>query len=72
MLSIKYLMSKFYSLPTIIFDEIDTGVSGLVANQIGVLMKEMSGSAQVLTITHIPQVAAKGNNHIKVYKKTSY
>ncbi len=69
MLSIKYLMSKFYSLPTIIFDEIDTGVSGLVANQIGVLMKEMSGSAQVLTITHIPQVAAKGNNHIKVYKK---
>ena len=71
MLSIKYLMSKFYSLPTIIFDEIDTGVSGLVANQIGVLMKEMSGSAQVLTITHIPQVAAKGNNHIKVYKKTT-
>lgn len=69
MLSIKYLMSKFYSLPTIIFDEIDTGVSGLVANQIGVLMKQMSGSAQVLTITHIPQVAAKGNNHIKVYKK---
>ena len=71
MLSIKYLMSKFYSLPTIIFDEIDTGVSGLVANQIGVLMKEMSGSAQVLTITHIPQVAAKGNNHIKVYKTTT-
>ena len=71
MLSIKYLMSKFHSLPTIIFDEIDTGVSGLVANQIGVLMKEMSGSAQVLTITHIPQVAAKGNNHIKVYKKTT-
>ena len=71
MLSIKYLMSKFHSLPTIIFDEIDTGVSGLVANQIGVLMKEMSGSAQVLTITHIPQVAAKGNNHIKVYKTST-
>ena len=69
MLSIKYLTSKFHKLPTIIFDEIDTGVSGSVANEIGVLMKEMSESTQVLTITHIPQVAARGNHHIKIYKQ---
>ena len=71
MLSIKYLTSKFHNLPTIIFDEIDTGVSGSVANQIGVLMKEMSKSTQVLTITHIPQVAARGTNHIKVFKQNN-
>lgn len=71
MLSIKYLISKFYNLPTIIFDEIDGGVSGAVANEIAILMQEMSNSTQVLTITHIPQVAAKGKNHIKVYKEIS-
>lgn len=71
MLSIKYLTSKFHKLPTIIFDEIDTGVSGSVANEIGVLMKEMSESTQVLTITHIPQVAARGNHHIKIYKQNT-
>ncbi len=69
MLSIKYLMSKFNNLPTIIFDEIDSGVSGSVANEIGMLMKTMSNSTQVIAITHIPQVAAKGNNHIKVFKQ---
>ena len=71
MLSIKYLTSKFHNLPTIIFDEIDAGVSGSVANQIGMLMKDMSKSTQVFAITHIPQVAARGNNHIKVFKQTN-
>ena len=71
MLSVKYLTSKFQNLPTIIFDEIDSGVSGAVANEMGLLMNEMSNSTQVFTITHIPQVAAKGENHIKVFKKTS-
>ncbi|MFQ3352160.1 MAG: DNA repair protein RecN (Recombination protein N) [Candidatus Marivariicella framensis] len=70
MLSIKYLTSKFHNLPTIIFDEIDAGVSGSVANEIGMLMKDMSKSTQVFTITHIPQVAARGKNHIKVFKQT--
>ena len=69
MLSIKFMISKFLKLPTIIFDEIDTGVSGSVANEIGMLMKEMSESTQVFTITHIPQVAARGTNHIKVFKR---
>ncbi|MDG2372328.1 MAG: DNA repair protein RecN [Flavobacteriaceae bacterium] len=70
MLSLKYMTAKFHSLPTIIFDEIDAGVSGTVANEIGMLMCDMSKSTQVFTITHIPQVAAKGKNHIKVFKQT--
>jgi len=69
MLSLKYMTSKFHNLPTIIFDEIDAGVSGAVANEIGMLMCDMSKSTQVFTITHIPQVAAKGKNHIKVFKQ---
>ncbi len=64
------MTAKFHSLPTIIFDEIDAGVSGTVANEIGMLMCDMSKSTQVFTITHIPQVAAKGKNHIKVFKQT--
>ena len=70
MLSLKYMTSKFQNLPTIIFDEIDSGVSGAVANEIAMLMYDMSKSTQVFTITHIPQVAAKGKNHIKVFKQT--
>lgn len=56
------------ALPTIVFDEIDTGVSGEVANQMGLLMKEMGSGLQVITITHLPQIAAKGNAHFKVFK----
>jgi len=68
MLSLKRLMSSKIALPTIVFDEIDTGVSGEVADQMGDLMKKMGVDMQVLTITHLPQIAAKGNAHYKVYK----
>ena len=53
----------------IIFDEIDSGVSGKVANQIGIMMHSMSDSNQILAITHIPQVASRGDKHIKVFKE---
>ena len=69
LLSIKFMISRKCSLPTIIFDEIDSGVSGTVANQIAVLMHSMSASNQIFAITHIPQVASKGDKHIKVYKE---
>ena len=69
MLSVKYMISKRYNLPTIIFDEIDSGVSGKVANQIGIMMHSMSDSNQILAITHIPQVASRGDKHIKVFKE---
>ena len=69
MLSVKYMISKRYNLPSIIFDEIDSGVSGKVANQIGIMMHSMSDSNQILAITHIPQVASKGDKHIKVFKE---
>ena len=69
LLSIKFMISRKCNLPTIIFDEIDSGVSGTIANQIAVLMHSMSASNQIFTITHIPQVACKGDKHIKVYKE---
>lgn len=69
MLSIKSLLSKTRSLPTIIFDEIDTGVSGDVADKMGKIMNVMAASIQVLAITHLPQVAARGQKHYKVYKE---
>lgn len=68
MLSLKKIMSTKTSLPTIVFDEIDTGVSGEVADQMGVIMKEMGSKLQVITITHLPQIAAKGSAHYKVFK----
>lgn len=68
MLSLKYILSKYKNLPTIIFDEIDTGVSGEVANSVGRIMKSMGKKMQVISITHLPQVAAKANNQLKVYK----
>ncbi|MGM9802714.1 MAG: DNA repair protein RecN [Muribaculaceae bacterium] len=68
MLSIKAIIAKRMNLPTIIFDEVDTGVSGDVADKIGEMMSDMSGSLQVIAITHLPQVASRGDNHIKVYK----
>ncbi|MGC6422509.1 MAG: DNA repair protein RecN [Flavobacteriaceae bacterium] len=68
MLSIKALLSRYKKLPTIIFDEIDTGVSGAVSEEIAQLMTQMALDMQVFAITHLPQVAAKGSQHFKVYK----
>ncbi len=69
MLSVKAILARYKKLPTIIFDEIDTGVSGEIANQMARIMGEMSNSTQLLSITHLPQIAAKGEYHIKVYKE---
>lgn len=68
MLSIKSIIASRMQLPSIIFDEIDTGVSGDVANRMGRMMRDISESIQVMAITHLPQVAALGNAHYKVYK----
>ena len=68
MLAVKAILAQYSKLPTIIFDEIDTGVSGEIAIKMGDIMKEMSKSMQVFAITHLPQIAAKGNNHFKVFK----
>ncbi|HEX8516515.1 MAG TPA: DNA repair protein RecN [Bacteroidia bacterium] len=69
MLSIKSLIADLTALPTIIFDEIDTGVSGDVADKVGIIMNRMSSKMQVITITHLPQIASKGNSHLFVYKE---
>ncbi len=68
MLAVKSILAKYSKLPTLIFDEIDTGVSGEIANKMGDIMKEMSNSMQIFSITHLPQIAAKGNQHFKVFK----
>ena len=68
MLSIKSILSKYKKLSAIIFDEIDAGVSGVVSSKVANLMYNMSRNMQVLTITHLPQVASKGDNHFKVFK----
>ena len=68
MLGIKSLVASARTLPTIIFDEIDTGVSGDIADRMGSVMKELSSHLQVITITHLPQVAGKGNQHFRVFK----
>ena len=68
MLCVKALIAGKVALPTIIFDEIDTGVSGEIADKMGNIMREMSCYMQVIAITHLPQVAVKGNAHYKVYK----
>ncbi len=68
MLAIKSLISRHISLPTIIFDEIDTGISGEVALKVGKIMEKLSESMQVIAITHLPQIASKGNAHYWVYK----
>lgn len=68
MLSLKAMLSTSLRLPTIIFDEIDTGVSGRVAEQMARMMKEMSQSCQVLSISHLPQIAACSETHYLVYK----
>ncbi|EAR12151.1 DNA repair protein RecN [Polaribacter irgensii 23-P] len=69
MLSVKKVLSENIQLPTIIFDEIDTGVSGEVSNKIAAIMQQMSSNMQVIAITHLPQIAAKGSSHYKVYKE---
>ncbi len=68
MLATKAILSTYSKLPTIIFDEIDTGVSGEIANKMSEIMKKMSHSMQVIAITHLPQIAAKGDAHFKVFK----
>jgi DNA repair protein RecN (Recombination protein N) len=68
MLTIKYLVSNTSGLPTIVFDEIDSGVSGDIADKVGNLVKEMAAGMQVINITHLPQVASKGDHHYLVYK----
>ncbi len=69
MLSLKSLVASSRSLPTIIFDEIDAGVSGEIADKMGRILKRMSSSIQLFNITHLPQVAARGDYHYLVYKK---
>ena len=69
MLGLKSLLANIGGLPTIIFDEIDTGVSGEIADKMASIMQQMSNVMQVISITHLPQIAAKGNQHYKVFKK---
>lgn len=69
MLCIKALIASTNGLPTIIFDEIDTGVSGAIASQMGDIMRQIAVSRQVISITHLPQVASKGEHHYLVYKE---
>ena len=69
MLAIKAILSQYKKLPTLVFDEIDTGVSGKISNSIAEVMGTISTKMQVFTITHLPQVAAKGNHHFRVEKK---
>lgn len=68
MLVIKAILAKYEKLPTIMFDEIDTGVSGEISNRMADIMRDMSNDLQVFSITHLPQVASKGNQHFKVFK----
>jgi DNA repair protein RecN (Recombination protein N) len=70
MLAVKAILARYSKLPTLIFDEIDTGVSGEIAIKMGEIMKEMSQDMQIFAITHLPQIAAKGNAHFKVFKST--
>ena len=69
MLAIKSILTQYINLPTIMFDEIDTGVSGEISNKMGDIMAQMSTTMQVFSITHLPQIAAKGHTHFKVYKE---
>ncbi len=71
MLVIKALISASKALPTIIFDEIDAGVSGDIAERMGLILKEISKDMQVINITHLPQIAAKGDHHFRVFKQDS-
>ena len=69
MLAVKAVLAHYKRLPTIVFDEIDTGVSGEIANKMAAILGRMSKDMQLLSITHLPQIAAKGDHHIKVFKE---
>lgn len=69
MLSLKAVVARRMNMPTIVFDEVDTGVSGEIAEQMGLMMRRMGDDIQVMAITHLPQVAAQGVEHFKVYKR---
>ena len=69
MLSIKYMLADKTALPTIVFDEIDTGISGEVAVKVGRMMQQMAQKHQIIAISHLPQIAAQGNSHYFVYKE---
>jgi DNA repair protein RecN (Recombination protein N) len=69
MLCIKSLVAQKLDMPTLIFDEIDTGISGEAARQVGIIMKELAGNRQVICITHQPQIAGKATAHFFVYKE---
>ena len=69
MLSLKALIARRKNLPTIIFDEIDTGVSGTMAERMAQVMRDIASHCQVICITHLPQIAALGTHHFKVYKE---
>jgi DNA repair protein RecN (Recombination protein N) len=68
MFAIKYIMAEKVALPTLVFDEVDTGVSGEIANKLGILMQELAKRHQVIAISHLPQIAARGAQHFFVYK----
>ena len=70
MLAVKAILAQYSKLPTLIFDEIDSGVSGEIAIKMGEIMEEMSREMQIFAITHLPQIAAKGKSHFKVSKST--
>jgi DNA repair protein RecN (Recombination protein N) len=71
MLCIKSLVARKINLPTMIFDEIDTGISGEASKQVGLIMKELASSRQVICITHQPQIAGKADRHLFVYKENA-
>jgi len=70
MLAVKSLINKKQLLPTVVFDEIDAGVSGEIAGKVGIILKNMAKKHQVISISHLPQIASKANHHYKVYKQT--
>ena len=72
LLSIKSVLSSHSKLPTMIFDEIDTGISGEMSNAMANIMLKMSGNMQIIAITHLPQIAAKGDHHFNVYKENNF
>lgn len=69
MLAIKSVLAKYTKLPTLVLDEIDTGVSGEIAKKMAEIMSQIGKNMQVLSITHLPQIAAKGEHHLKIYKE---
>lgn len=70
MLAIKAVLADYKKMPALIFDEIDSGISGEIANKMAEILKKMSSSMQLICITHLPHIAGKGDHHIKIYKKT--